>query len=80
MKSIKICRALFIIAAMLSVLFIVIYFTLQYQASVCDPVYEIKRHDALIVAANGFLYAFFSALAVSAATGGTLLVIKLKNR
>ena len=75
-KTIKI---LFIISIILSVLFISLYFILGHQAAVCDPVWEIKRHDALINAAQNFLYAFFSTFAIAAATGGTLLILSYKK-
>lgn len=75
----KAIKMLFIISVLLSVLFISLYFILRHQAAVCDPVWEIKRHDALVNAANNFLYAFFSTFAIAGATGGPLLISKNKN-
>lgn len=76
----KIIKILCIISILLTVLFISLYFILGRQAADCDPVWEIKRHDALINAAKNFLYAFFSSLSIAAATGGTLIILKYKER
>lgn len=75
-KAIKI---IFIVSIILSVLFLSLYFILLRQAADCDIVYEVKRHNALIVAANRFLYMFPPALVIAAGTGSALLVLSLKN-
>lgn len=75
----KIIKILFIISIILSILFISLYFILGHQAAVCDPIWEIKRHDALINAAKNFLYAFFSTFTIAAAMGSTLLILRYKN-
>lgn len=79
MKRIKIVKVFFIISIIISVLFLAIFFMLRAQAAACDPVWEIKRHNALLVAAKRFIYMFSVAIAIAAATGGTLITLRYKN-
>lgn len=76
----KTVKIIFFISIILSVLFIALYFILGHQAAVCDPVWEIKRHNALLNASKNFLYAFFSTFTVAVATGSTFIVLKYKER
>ncbi|MDE6200890.1 MAG: hypothetical protein K2M47_03305 [Clostridiales bacterium] len=79
MKRVKIVKTLFIISIILSILFLVLFFILRAQAAACDPVWEIKRHDALLVAAYRFIYMFFVTFVIAAATGVTLITLKYQN-
>lgn len=76
----KAIGVLSILSILLSVLCISLYFILRHQAAVCDLVWEIKRYDALMRAAKNFLYAFFSAFAIAAATGSTFFILRNKEQ
>lgn len=79
MKSIKIVKVFFIISIIISVLFLALFCILRTQAAACDPVWEIKRHNALLVAAHRFIYMFSVALVIAVATGSTFITLRYKN-
>ncbi len=80
MNKNKLVKYLVITFLVLTILFITIYFILQYQAKACDPLYEIKRHNALIKASKQFLYMFITSLCLTTITFGVNLNGYLKQK
>ncbi len=80
MKVNKIAKGITLVFLTLSILFILLYWLLQVKAKACDPVYEIKRHNALIKASKQFLYMFITSLSITVVMFGTSLAQYLKQK